>query len=313
MKKILAVLVVLAVLLTACAAPMADMGGVSGSVPQESVAAADEAKGYAGENGQIVQEDVSAKERDPGLGSLSNASIPQTNRKLIYTATFGIATREYEQDYKKILSALETHQGYVESESTSGTAPQGVGDSGRSTSFILRVPVDQYDSFLKELSGIGTLQYKNMETEDVSSEYYDVESRIELLTDRYERLKEHLSKATKTSDIIELEEELSNVLYELDGLKGQRKHMDELIQYTKVMVDVTEQVNAGTITAQEGTFGERAGDAFADTMTAMGEFFTDFGIGFVGALPVLIVLAVIAGIVLGIIFGVRKHKKSKEK
>lgn len=74
-------------------------------------------------------------------------------------------------------------------------------------------------------------------------------------------------------------------MYELDALQGKRQHMDELIQYTRVIVNLNEEVNAGTITAQDGTFGQRAGDAFANTMTALGEFFTEFGIGFVGALP----------------------------
>ena len=316
MKKLLALLVVVAVLFTACAAQ-------TEHAATESSAAVGSAGGYdsSAENhfpaetqdASSSEEGITETAEDAGIGDLTNASIPDTNRKLIYTATFDIASREYEQDYEKILDALEIHDGYVESEDTSGTAPQGVGDSGRSTSFVLRIPVDQYDAFLEELSGIGTLRYKNLQTEDVSSEYYDVETRIELLNDRYERLKGHLDQATDMNDIIALEAEISNVLYELDALQGQRQHMDELIQYTRVIVNLNEEVNAGTITAQDGTFGQRAGDAFANTMTALGEFFTEFGIGFVGALPVLVILAAIAGIVLGIVFGVRKHRKGRMK
>ena len=130
---------------------------------------------------------------------------------------------------KKSKNLLAANQGYTESESTYGQKPTTQNAAGRSSSFVLRVPVGNYENFIDGISSIGELESKNLYTQDISSNYYDNEARIEVLEERKDRLMEHLQAATDMEDVIALEAELSDVLYDLDQLKGSQRGMDKQV------------------------------------------------------------------------------------
>ena len=66
------------------------------------------------------------------------------------------------------------------------------------------------------------------------------EARLKSLKLQEERLLTILSKAELLQDIIELERELSNVRYEIENYTGTLKKWDNLIEYSKVTIDVYE-------------------------------------------------------------------------
>ena len=78
---------------------------------------------------------------------------------------------------------------------------------------------------------------RHKSTDDLTSQYYDTDARIEMLNMRRDRLMGYLASATKAEDIVAFEQELSDVLYELDQLQGSKRQMDQLIDYATV--DVT--------------------------------------------------------------------------
>lgn len=238
-----------------------------------------------------------AKSEEAGLNGLPSIDIPETDRKLIYSASFQITTKNYDADYSAIKTELGAVNGYVQSENSYTT-----GAGTRHSSFTLRVPVSDYDAFLDAISGIGKIMDKQISTEDVSDSYYDTEARIEILEQRKERLMEHLDRATKMSDIIELEAELSDVLYEIDQHKGTKRHLDNLVDYTTVGVELNEEVSVETITPDgDEPLGDRASNAFSLAMTEAGKTLEDFVVGLAGAVPVLIVIAIIVVVVLVIV------------
>ncbi|HBU12457.1 MAG TPA: hypothetical protein DEB31_06940 [Clostridiales bacterium] len=247
--------------------------------------------GYAG--------DEAATEEPAGsIGALPNANIPDTGRKLVYSAYFQMESKQFDNDYTEIKKALAGVGGYVESENTYDDKNEY--GSARYSTMILRVPVDSYNDFLDTISGIGTVRDKQITTEDISDQYFDTEARIEILENRYDRLMNHLASATRMEDIIALEAELSDVLYELDSYKGSKRGMDDLVEFTRVTIDLNEVISAETITATGDPLGERAANAYELSMTGVGQFLQDFAVGFAAAAPVLLLLAVIAVIIFAI-------------
>ena len=167
-----------------------------------------------------------AAEESSGLGDLEAALAQADNRKLVYTASIVMTTEDFAGSYNQLADRVAGLGGYISYEETRGTEPTAYGDTGRHSELTVKIPVEQYETFLGGLSEIGEIESKSQTTEDITSQYYDVDARIEMLEGRYERLKEHLETATAMEDIIALEEEISQVLLELDTLKGERRGMD---------------------------------------------------------------------------------------
>ena len=188
---------------------------------------------------------------------------PKPTEKLVYSSEFTISTPDFEADYAKILDACNRFGGYVQSESTSGQAPTTSHASGRRSYFVFRIPVDNYEAFIGEVSAVGVLESKDLYTDDISFNYYDNESRIAVLEEEQARLMDHLKNATEMEDVIVLESQLSDVLYQLDQLKGNRRGMDNQVEYANVSVTLYERTVAGNLQDSKGTVGERAGNAFS--------------------------------------------------
>lgn len=316
MKKLGVILlaIVLAVsMLAACSATE----NSSDSVRQESgVAQAPAEADYGAGAPEMATEELADAAQDTandqwGLANLDSDSVvlADTDRKLVYTGDFTINTAEYEGDYQKIKDLLAACEGYIESESTSGQKPTTENTAGRNSSFLLRVPVANYDNFLNGIVSIGKLQSKNLYTEDISSNYYDNDARIEVLEERKARLMEHLKTAAEMEDVIALEKDLSDVLYELDQLKGTKRGMNKQVEYASVTVYLYETPEAADLGNVNATVSERASNAFSMSMIGVGKFFNEFAVFMAGAFPVILLLLVIFAVVFAAIYGIRKLNK----
>ena len=255
-----------------------------------------------------------AVENGEAPGGISTDSVimaADPARKLIYTAEVSIETEQYETDYSAIVQSVRAAGGYVSNEEARGAVPQRYGDVGRNSYLEARIPTDQFEEFMQALNEVGRITSKSMSVDDVTDEYYDVEARIEMLEKRFAKMEEYMERATEMSDIIQLENEMSQILYELDVLKGSKRHIDNRIEYSTVRIELREVVKAEAVTVSEGNLGSRAGDAFLNTLQGMGVFFEDLFVLLVGSLPVLIILGLIAFVVLFFVRrSAKKHKKN---
>ncbi len=246
----------------------------------------------------------------PADDLIAGGPVISDGSKLVQTREISMRTTEFDKDYGKVKELLKKVGGYIEYENLYGTAPEGVYDPGRYSSMVMRVPVDKYDSFVEDLSQIGTIDSMEVHTEDYSDSYYDTESRIELLEERKERLLKHLDEATKMEDIITLEDEISDVIYQLDELKGQQRNLDSMVEYATVSLDITEYQLADDAEIKDD-FMLDPGNAFNTTLKGMGDFFRVFGVMLAAAAPILILIAVVIVVVLVIVHVVRKANAKK--
>ena len=293
MKKIIVVMICAVLFLTACSA--------APSETNSSAATAGPEMGYESA-GAVRDEGVTAEtEEAGGLGGLSNPDLPETDRKLTYSASFDINTKQYDADYAKINAELSAVGGYVANEESSAYSSETGKNYGRNSYLSLRVPVDSLNAFMDSLSGIGEVVSRHKSTDDLTSQYYDTDARIEMLNMRRDRLMGYLASATKAEDIVAFEQELSDVLYELDQLQGTKRQMDQLIDYATVDVTLTELITPETIGADGQPLGDRASDAFSMSMTGVGEFMENFAIFWAAALPVIILLAIFAAVIYAVI------------
>ena len=243
------------------------------------------------------------------IGGLDEASYVENDRKLIYTSEYTIETKSFEADYNAIIAALEASGGFLSGENTYGMKPEEYGDSGRHAELTLRIPVESYKTFLNELEGVGSITRRYRTTDDVTTSYYDNEARIELYEAHYEKLMGYLENASDINDIIAIESEMTDVLYTLDSLKGEKRHMDDRIEYCTVYIYLNEVVEYTEVVTSKESFASRVGSSFMSVIKWLGRFFEGFAVVFIAALPIL---AILAAIFSAIFFPVRAAKKKKK-
>ena len=222
--------------------------------------------------------------------------------KIIYTANLTLETRDYDTARAALDTALSDADGYMESSSEYTNT-----DSTRSVSLTLRVPQDSYKSFLAAAAQSGSVTYQNQQAEDITTRYMDTEARLASLTAQRTRLQELQAQADTLADLLEIESSLSDVQYQIESYTAQQRTYDDLISYSTVDVTVEE---VKQITEKTETFGDRVSDAFRRSWRDFGYGAQDFAVGFVAALPTLLVLAVLAAVaVTAARAAVRLHKK----
>ncbi|MCL1890640.1 MAG: DUF4349 domain-containing protein [Coriobacteriia bacterium] len=252
-----------------------------------------------------------------GAGNTSPASTTgsvQTGRKITFWASIALNTKNFDADYKAIISMVNHSNGYVVSEDMDDYSELYDRLRGRTATLKVRVPALGYDSFLDGLDGIGEIKNRAKRSQDLTAEYFDTEARIEMLEIRKERLMAYLVEAKDAKDIVEFERELSAVLSELDSYQSNKRHLDQIVDFSTVDISLTELITPETIGKDGERLGERASNAFAFSASGLGEFLQDVVVFLAGALPVIIFLLVV-GVVLWLIvlIVIKARKKRRNK
>lgn len=240
--------------------------------------------------------------------STGDVAFEYGGRKVIKTGTVSIETDRFDEHYEYIRSQIAALGGYVENSYVSGRVPASYGDSGRYSTITARIPEESFEAFMTAAKGIGTLLSINSNTNDITANYYDIETRLEVLNVQHERLLALLEQAPDVESIIYIESELANVTLQIEQLTSELRRYDGLVSFSTVEVSLRELAPSEGATAS-ATVWERMTGGFASSLRGVGEFFVEFGIFLVSALPVLIVLAIVAAVVIILIRrSVRKRR-----
>ena len=232
-------------------------------------------------------------------------------RKIIRNYDISLATNTFDDDLAYINAKLSELGGYVLSSSLSGSKPEAYGDSGRSLSMTLRVPAEKASDFVSGVQQLGKVDYIHDYTDDVTDQYFDVDTRLAVLKDQLERLRTIMVETDNLADIITLEERISEVMLQIEELTGTLKRYDALIAYTTIDISINER-NAISGPADTKGTGERISEGFTDTLNGVATFFVNFFVWFVSSLPVLIILAAITVAVVFIVKHAVKKNRAKK-
>ncbi|MFD9000032.1 DUF4349 domain-containing protein [Streptomyces sp. NPDC059582] len=161
---------------------------------------------------------------DSSQGSGAKAETPPrlSAGHIIRTASLTVRVK----DVPKALDAARTTTvnagGYVGDETTTRDEV-----SGEQTRVVLRVPVERYDDVLADLEGTGKLLQRTAKAQDVTDQVVDVDSRVKTQRVSVARIRELMDRATKLSDVVTLEGELSSREADLESLLAQQASLKD--------------------------------------------------------------------------------------
>lgn len=261
---------------------------------------------WDGESGYTSMAKAAPMQTSANRSEQSTAENDLENRKLIKTANLSIETQTFTDCIDALVAQIQKAGGYIENSSVYGNEDY----ERRSANYTIRVPESKYEDFLSGVVTVGSVTSRTESVEDVTMNYTDVESRIRSLETEYNTLLGILEKCENVSDVIEVQNRITDVTYELDSYKSRLRTYDNLISYCTVYVDISEVVTY-TEPTENISLWERVTRDIRDNYADLGDDMVELFIWLVSALPVLLVIAVLVVVIVRLVR--RANRKARER
>ena len=239
----------------------------------------------------------------------SGAAPEGSPEKLIYSASATVETTEFDRTIEKLSALVEQYGGFVESSSINGsnyyTQSRGY-SSERYASYVIRVPSGKFSALMGSLSTLGNVPYSHTYTENITAQYYDTDARLTAYQTQEARLLEMMEAAETVEDLIAIEEKLTELRYQIESLQSTLKNWDRQVAYSTLDLEVQEVIEYTPESRM--SYGQELALALTNGLRRTGEFFKDLLLAIVGALPALVILAVVLAILIPVW---KKHRKAR--
>lgn len=230
----------------------------------------------------------------------TNNSKQKDNSKIIKTANVELETKNYEKTVSSILKSVEDKNGYIQSSKSFNNSD----DNSRTASYTIRIPKDYFNDFLLNVGNLGKVTSCSTTGENISSQYYDTEAHITALKVQEQRLLELLKQSGSLKDMLDIENQLSNVRYQIESLTSTMKNWDNQVDYATVTINITE---VKELTTKSTSYGSKIGKTFSTSIKSIGTLFKIIFIVIVAVFPYLVIIVPIF-IIVHIIKKKRKNK-----
>jgi hypothetical protein len=229
-----------------------------------------------------------------GAVGLPEGPEEAVDRELITTGNATLAVADPFDAAEQIADLVEQAGGRIEArDERAATA-----DEPGSASMTLRIPADRVSATLDALDELGDVRDRHVETVDVTGTAQDLDARIAALRTSTDRLRELMADADRTSDLIEIEAELSTRQAELDSRVSERNRLSDEVAMSTLHVEIVAE-GSPAAQARPGGFlgGLSAGwSALVNTFNVV--------VLVLGAITPWLALA---GVVLLVVVGVRRQ------
>lgn len=294
MKKIFCGLLLTLIVLTGC------------SSKSSSTSAAKNDMFYtAGEGMMAYDADFEDEMKIESPNEARSESSTDTVSKIIVNGNMSLETLELDKTLEALKGNIKKFNGYVQS-SDSGKNYNG----RRYYSATIRIPADKYQEFIASLGENGNIVTYSESISDITTSYYDVQARIDNLIAERERVTEFYKKAETIEELMQIEQRLTDIQYEIDAKSVQIRNWDTLVSYSTLNISISETT---VFTETKTSFGERIVESFRNGWVVFTEGLQDLAVWLVGpALWSLITLALFCCLIVFVAKKLSARAKAKK-
>ena len=153
------------------------------------------------------------------------------SRQIVSTAEVDLTAPDAGEVADRIVGLATEAGGFVSGEDTSKV-------QGTRTTLIVRVPPEAFEGLLDAIGELGELTAQRIETDDVTQQVVDLESRITTAEASVVRLRELLDRSGSVADIAQVETELLERETTLETLRGQLRTVERQVDLATITVNV---------------------------------------------------------------------------
>lgn len=239
---------------------------------------------YVESTEMIVETDVNSPESN------------KTEKKIIKDGRIGLEVQHLEPTKQKIDSLVKATRGYY--------ANDRFDDSQYASTFSLkiRIPSAQFENFIGALESYqGTVNYKEIKSRDVTSEFIDLETRLANKRKYLDRYGDLLKKANSVKDILQIENEVRQLEEEIESTVGRLKYLKDQVGYSTLDLVLTKKKEFKFDPEPQDSFFERFKQSLSNGWNA----FVNFILLLFRLWPFWLILPVL-------IYFIRRYKRRKK-
>lgn len=160
--------------------------------------------------------------------SSSTADV-RSDRMLIWSAKLTVEVGSIDEAVAAAQALAERTGGFVEQKSFTAE---------NAARLVLRIPAQSFKTALSDMEELGSVTARDIEGEDVTEQYIDVEARLKNKIVLRDRLTQLLAKATAVKDILAIETELNRVQADIDSMQGRIKSLKSRVDFATVRLNL---------------------------------------------------------------------------
>lgn len=190
----------------------------------------------------------------------------------------------------------------VDGLSTMSTVPDG---SSPYATLTVRVPERVFDATLKRFAQLGKVESVSTSSEDVTSQFVDLQARLRHLRAVEARLVGFLDKADTISQTLAVQDRIDKVQLEIEQLSAQMTSLREQTTYGTLSVFLHEKGPAPAVAGSPGFW-----DTFTGSLELLGRGARVTGLVLTALLPFVLVFG---GLGLVVWYGVRRVRRARRR
>lgn len=173
------------------------------------------------------------------LGSSDREKAILSNEKLIQTIGLELETKAYTKAVDEIEALVKSLNGFIQNSYV--PLPRNANEfSNLVANITVMIPTSSIEEFINRAGTSAKIVSERREVFNVTDVYRDAEARIVTLQAKELRLLELLKQSGTLSDLLLIENELSNTRYEIERLESSIQDYDKRIAYTQFNLSLRE-------------------------------------------------------------------------
>jgi hypothetical protein len=180
--------------------------------------------------------------------SKGGALTPVSQPMVVKNATIALRVSDVAKAVEALQALAKTKNVQIQNLTyTSGVTPElpvdparsslsGAADLPSSAQITLRVPAEQLDAVTRAVAILGTVQSQSASQDDVTAQHVDMTARLRNMQAEEARLRGLYSKAGSISELLEVEQQLSDVRGEIEAAQAQIAYLEGQVAYSTLQI-----------------------------------------------------------------------------
>lgn len=163
-----------------------------------------------------------------GEAASSGSPADLQERKLVKTGSVTLEVESLSAADSAIEKWCASFDGYISDSSSWQT----------NANYTVKIPSGRFDEAMKTAGNLGILKEHSISTQDVTEQFYDLQTRLSNKKVMRDNLRKYLSQAKDVKDMLQIEKELNSVLSDIEFMEGRMKRLSNQIDYSTISVSV---------------------------------------------------------------------------
>ena len=165
---------------------------------------------------------------DFDIEAVSSTIDPTKDRKLIINCNLNIEVESLDGVEQTVLNFAKSYGGYVTDSSS----------YENSYSATIRIPSNKINDAMSAVGNFGKIKYRNLYSEDVTEQFYDLQTRLSTKKIMRSNLEKYLTQAQDIKDLLEIERQLNSVISDIESMEGRMKRLTNQIDYSTLYINM---------------------------------------------------------------------------